>query len=85
MAGTEKKEDSTSTTATPGEPNFAQVRKRERRNLIRKITSTIKSLKNAVEVSGSKTYIRMQSEQLQAWGRSCQEVNDDLCEGDTPR
>ena len=61
--------------------NLTQVREKERKkNLRRKITCTLKALKDEIERNGSRTFIRMQSEELGAMGKTCKEVNDDLCD-----
>ena len=47
------------------EESFVQVRERERKNLPRKITVTLKKLKECLDRNGVKTFIRNQSRELE--------------------
>ena len=55
-------------------------RERERRNLRKKVTVTIKALKENIDRNGSRRFISMYSKELEQLSKRCREVNDDRCD-----
>ena len=67
-------------TAPPVVMSYVETRERQRANLRRKITNTLKELKNQMVTNGPRTFIREEAEELRAMDKACREVNDDLCD-----
>ena len=75
-----KKEDHSSTTAPPVVMTYVETREKLRKILRMKITNTINELKNQMDTNGPRTFIRQEGEELRSIGKSCREVNDELCD-----
>ena len=75
-----KKEDHSSTTAPPVVMTYVETREKLRKILRIKITNTINELKNQMDTNGPRTFIRQEGEELRSIGKSCREVNDELCD-----
>ena len=80
QTGMQKGRETIKASTAMTEESFIQVWERERRNLRKKITITLKKLQDCTGRSGSKTFIRNQSRELEEMGRTWREVNDDLCD-----
>ena len=67
QTGKQKGRESTKESMAMAEESFVQVRERERKNLRRKITVTLKKLKECMDRNGVKAFIRNQSRELEEW------------------
>ena len=77
----EDKEESRELASTAKiEESYVVSRERERRNLRRKVTVTLKALKENIDRNGSRRFISMCSKELEQLSKRCREVNDDLCD-----
>ena len=78
--GKQKGRESAQESVAMTEESFVQVRERERRIFRRKITNSLKKLKDCMDRNCSKTFIQNQRQELEKLGKACWEVNDDLCD-----
>ena len=69
-----------SITAPPVVMSYVETREKQRTNLRRKITNTLKELRKQMDSNGPRTFIRQEAEELRSIGKSCREINDELCD-----